>query len=105
MSQIIQLSFTNYAIPNIIMSLEDLFILYGKEIAFPKREEKGIMKLVLMIMLAVAMFVLFFCGYFVGVIKEKYGKNWLGAVPITIAILMFNIIWAITELGKTDRWQ
>nr|WP_295973037.1 hypothetical protein [uncultured Bacillus sp.] len=63
------------------------------------------MQLVLMIMLALAMVVLFFCGFFVGVIKEKYGKNWIHAVPITIAILMFNIIWALTELAKTDRWQ
>ncbi|WP_394231597.1 hypothetical protein [Niallia oryzisoli] len=63
------------------------------------------MKLALMILLALAMFVLFFCGYFAGVIKEKYGKNWLQAVPITVAILMFNVIWALTELAKTERWQ
>ncbi|WP_338447906.1 hypothetical protein R4Z09_16830 [Niallia oryzisoli] len=63
------------------------------------------MKLVLMLLLALAMFVLFFCGYYAGVIKEKYGKNWLQAVPITVAILMFNVIWALTELAKTDRWQ
>lgn len=63
------------------------------------------MKLILMLLLALAMFVLFFCGYYAGVIKEKYGKNWLQAVPITVAILMFNVIWALTELAKTDRWQ
>ncbi|KOP83098.1 hypothetical protein ACTHO0_10985 [Cytobacillus praedii] len=63
------------------------------------------MKIVLMIMLAAGMFVLFFCGYFTGVIKEKLGKNWLLAVPISISLLMFNIIWAITELAKADRWQ
>ncbi|MFE8702084.1 hypothetical protein ACFYKX_15915 [Cytobacillus sp. FJAT-54145] len=63
------------------------------------------MKFALFIMLAAAMAVLFFCGYYVGVIKEKYGKNWLSAVPITIAILMFNIIFAIYELSKTARWQ
>lgn len=63
------------------------------------------MKLALMILLALAMFVLFFCGYYAGVIKEKYGKNWLQSVPITVAILMFNVIWALTELAKTDRWQ
>ena len=63
------------------------------------------MKLVIMLMLALAMVVLFFCGYSLGVIKEKYGKNWLQAVPITVAILMFNIIWALTELAKSDRWQ
>lgn len=63
------------------------------------------MEIILMIMLAAAMFVLFFCGYFTGIIKEKLGKNWLIAVPITVSILMFNIIWAITELAKADRWQ
>lgn len=63
------------------------------------------MELALMLMLAAAMAVLFLCGFYVGVIKEKYGKNWLQAVPVTVAILMFNIIWAITEMAKTDRWQ
>lgn len=63
------------------------------------------MKLALLIMLSAALFVLFFCGYYVGVIKEKYGKNWLHAVPITIAILMFNIVLAIYELSKTPHWQ
>jgi chromate transport protein ChrA len=63
------------------------------------------MKLVIMIMLALAMVVLFFCGYYAGVIKEKYGKNWIQAVPITVAILMFNIIWALTEMAKSDRFQ
>ncbi|MBB6444559.1 hypothetical protein [Bacillus benzoevorans] len=63
------------------------------------------MELVIMIMLALAMVVLFFCGYYAGVIKEKYGKNWISAVPITVAILMFNIIWALTEMAKSDRFQ
>lgn len=63
------------------------------------------MQLTLMIMLAAAMFVLFFCGFYSGVIKEKYGKNWLLAVPITVAILMFNIIWILTELAKSARYQ
>ncbi|WP_257985864.1 hypothetical protein [Bacillus sp. M6-12] len=59
----------------------------------------------LVIMMVAAMFVLFLCGYFVGVIKEKYGRNWLFAVPLTIAILMFNIIWALMEMSKDGRWQ
>ena len=58
------------------------------------------MELVIMIMLALAMVVLFFCGYFVGVTKEMYGKNWIQAVPITVALLMFNIIWALAEMAK-----
>ncbi|WP_108671459.1 hypothetical protein [Peribacillus acanthi] len=62
------------------------------------------MYLAFTIMLVAAMFVLFLCGYYVGVIKEKFGKNWLHAVPITIAILMFNIIWALLEMGKSGRW-
>ncbi|RSK27280.1 hypothetical protein EJF36_10520 [Bacillus sp. HMF5848] len=63
------------------------------------------MYIALSIMLVAAMFTLFACGYYVGVIKEKYGKNWLHAVPITIAILMFNIIWALLEMAKDSRWQ
>lgn len=63
------------------------------------------MKLVIIIMLSVALFVLFACGYYVGVIKEKYGRNWLLAVPATVAILMFNIVLALCELAKADRWQ
>lgn len=62
------------------------------------------MKLALLIMLAAALFVLFGCGYYVGVIKEKFGKNWLFAVPITVAILMFNIVLAIYEMSQAGRW-
>ena len=61
------------------------------------------MEIALLIMLAAALFVLFFCGYYVGVIKEKLGKNWLLAVPITVSILMFNIVLAVYELSKS-RW-
>ncbi|MBA4537754.1 hypothetical protein H1Z61_11590 [Bacillus aquiflavi] len=63
------------------------------------------MYIALSIMLVAAMFVLFMCGYYTAVIKAKYGKNWLQAVPITVALLMFNIIWALVELSKTARWQ
>ncbi|MBU8878934.1 hypothetical protein BGM26_08040 [Bacillus sp. FJAT-29790] len=63
------------------------------------------MQIVLMVMLALSMFVLFFCGFYAGVIKEKYGKNWLQAVPIVVAIFMFNIIFILTELFKADRYQ
>jgi len=63
------------------------------------------MEIALMIMISAALFVLFFCGYYAGVIKEKYGKSWLQAVPITVAILMFNIIWILTQLIKADRFQ
>lgn len=63
------------------------------------------MYIAISIMLVAAMFVLFLCGYYVGIIKEKYGKSWLQAVPVTVAILMFNIIWAIVELSKNPRWQ
>lgn len=63
------------------------------------------MYIALSIMLAAAMFVLFMCGYYVGVLKEKYKRTWLYAVPITVALLMFNIIWAIVELSKSARWQ
>ncbi|WLR56731.1 hypothetical protein LC048_07575 [Mesobacillus subterraneus] len=63
------------------------------------------MSIALSIMLVAAMVVLFFCGYYVRVIIEKFGMNWLHAVPITVAILMFNIIWALLEMAKSARWQ
>lgn len=63
------------------------------------------MKLVLMLVLVASMVVLFFSGYFVGMLKERYGKNLLIIIPICIAMFMFNIIWAITELAKDARWQ
>ncbi|WP_050615296.1 hypothetical protein [Bacillus testis] len=62
------------------------------------------MYLAITIMMVAAMFALFMCGYYTGVIKEKYGRNWLFAVPFTIALLMFNVIWAIVEMGKAGRW-
>ncbi|UQD52268.1 hypothetical protein C0971_09775 [Bacillus methanolicus] len=55
-------------------------------------------------MLVAAMVVLFFCGYYVAEIKEKYGKNLLMLVPITIAMFMFHLIWALLEMSKSGRW-
>ncbi|CAH2713201.1 MULTISPECIES: hypothetical protein [Neobacillus] len=63
------------------------------------------MKLILMFVLVAAMVVLFFSGFFVGMLKERYGKNLLILVPVCIALVMFNIIWALTELAKSARWQ
>lgn len=63
------------------------------------------MYIVLSLMMVAAMLVLFMCGYYFRLIKEKYGMNWLHAVPITVAILMFNVIWALMELAKSSRWQ
>lgn len=63
------------------------------------------MKLILMLVLVAAMIVLFFCGYFVGMLKERYGKNLLIVIPICISMFMFHLIWALTELAKSARWQ
>lgn len=63
------------------------------------------MKITLLIMFSISLLVLFGCGYYLGVIKEKYGKNWLLAVPIGVALLMFNVAIAIYELSKTPNWQ
>jgi len=62
------------------------------------------MYFVLVGMLVAAMCGLFACGYSVAIIKQKYGKSWLHAVPITVAMLMFNVIWALLEMGKSGRW-
>lgn len=58
----------------------------------------------LTIMMIAAMCGLFSCGYFVAVINRKYGRSWLHAIPITIALLMFNVIWALLEMAKSGRW-
>jgi hypothetical protein len=63
------------------------------------------MNLILMLMLVAAMVVLFFCGYFVGMLKERYGKNLLIVIPVCISMFMFHLIWALTELSKSGRWQ
>lgn len=63
------------------------------------------MYLIMYIMMAGALFVLFMCGYYVGVFKQKYGKSWLHIIPIIIAILMVNVVWAIVEIIKSGRWQ
>jgi hypothetical protein len=63
------------------------------------------MKIILMLILVAAMVVLFFCGYFVGMLKERYGKNLLIVIPVCISIFMFHLIWALIELSKSGRWQ
>ncbi|WP_210365094.1 hypothetical protein [Bacillus sp. REN3] len=63
------------------------------------------MYIALSLMLVAAMSVLFMCGYYFRLVREKYGWSWLHAVPVTVAILMFNIIWALMELAKSSRWQ
>ncbi|RYI31121.1 hypothetical protein EVU96_03595 [Bacillus infantis] len=63
------------------------------------------MRYALLIMLVSSMSVLFICGYFTAVIKVKYGKSWLHAVPAAVAVLMFNIIFALVEMAKAGRWE
>ncbi|WP_318507515.1 hypothetical protein [Bacillus sp. T3] len=63
------------------------------------------MYIVLVVMLVLACLTLFYCGYYLAVIKEKMGRSVLIAIPITIGIFMFNVIWALVELGKSPHWQ
>ncbi|MGD6857280.1 hypothetical protein [Bacillus infantis] len=63
------------------------------------------MRYALLIMLVSSMSVLFICGYFTAVIKAKYGKTWLHAVPAAVAVLMFNIIFVLVEMAKAGRWE
>ena len=93
MSQFIHSIFTKTLLEVAIIGYRVLFSSNGGKVV----------EIALLIMLAAALFVLFFCGYYVGVIKEKWGKNWLLAVPITVSILMFNIVLAVYELTKA-RW-
>lgn len=62
------------------------------------------MYFVLTFMMIAAVLVVFLCGYYLAIIKQKIGRNWLYAIPITVAILMFNVIWALMEMGKSGRW-
>lgn len=63
------------------------------------------MQAVIVVMLIVAMITLFLSGYFVGLLRERYGKSWIMVVPIFLAMFMVNVIWALTELAKNPRWQ
>ncbi len=63
------------------------------------------MYIVLVVMLVAACLTLFFCGYYLAVIKEKIGRSVLIAIPITIGLFMFNVIWALLELSKSPHWQ
>lgn len=56
------------------------------------------------IMMVAAVFAVFLCGYYLAVIKQRFGRSWLSAVPLTVGILMFNVIWALIEMGKSGRW-
>lgn len=56
------------------------------------------MFIVLLVMTIVASVVLFLCGYYLGVIKEKLGKNALMFAPIFVALFMFNIILILMEV-------
>lgn len=58
-----------------------------------------------MLVLVAVMIVLFFCGYFVGMLKERYGKNLLIVIPICISMFMFHLIWPLNELAKSARSQ
>lgn len=63
------------------------------------------MYIVLVVMLLAACLTLFFSGYYLAAIKHKYGKSVLIAIPLTVGLFMFNIIWALLELAKTPHWQ
>ncbi|MGJ7920187.1 hypothetical protein [Neobacillus sp. LXY-4] len=63
------------------------------------------MYIVLVAMLVLACITLFYSGYYLAVIKQKIGRTVLIAIPIAIGIFMFNVIWALVELGKSPHWQ
>ena len=52
-----------------------------------------------------AMCAMFACGYYVRDLKAKYGLSWLLAVPVTAAMLMFHIIWALLEMARAGRFD
>ena len=62
------------------------------------------MTYVYLAMFIAGLFGLFFTGFFTGVIKEKMGRHVLLVVPVFIAILLFNVVWAILEMGRAGRW-
>lgn len=59
------------------------------------------MFVILLVMLVVACIVLFLCGYFLSVIKEKMGKHALMFAPVVVALFMFNIVLILVELSGT----
>lgn len=63
------------------------------------------MYIVLVVMLVLACATLFGSGYYLAIIKEKMGRTVLIAIPIAVGVFMFNVIWALVELGKSPHWQ
>lgn len=56
------------------------------------------------IMMAATLIALLASGYATGIIREKYGKHHvLSFIPILIAILMINIVFAIVEMSRAGR--
>ncbi|MED3550355.1 hypothetical protein [Cytobacillus praedii] len=63
------------------------------------------MYIILLIMLISACFVLILCGYFISIIRLKFGKSIFLFIPIVIAIFMINIVIALVELSHTPNWS
>ncbi|WP_017756286.1 hypothetical protein [Calidifontibacillus oryziterrae] len=56
------------------------------------------------IMMLATLVALLGSGYATGIIREKYGKTHvLNFIPILIAILMINIVFALVEMSRAGR--
>ncbi|WP_102345029.1 hypothetical protein [Bacillus sp. Marseille-P3661] len=56
------------------------------------------------IMMMATLITLLICGFAMGKISEKYGRtHLLQFIPITIAILMINIVFAVVEMSRAGR--
>lgn len=56
------------------------------------------------IMMVATLFALLICGYAAGFISAKFSKtNLLNFIPVLIAILMINIVFALVEMSRVGR--
>lgn len=56
------------------------------------------------IMMFATLIALLVCGYAVGMISAKFSKtHLLNFIPVLIAILMINIVFALVEMSRVGR--
>ncbi|WP_458412038.1 hypothetical protein ACNQFZ_14470 [Schinkia sp. CFF1] len=56
------------------------------------------------IMMLATLLALLVCGYAIGAISAKLSKtNLLNFIPVLIAILMINIVFALVEMSRVGR--
>lgn len=57
-----------------------------------------------MVIMMATLIAILICGFSIGTITQKYGKdNLLNFIPILIVIMMINIVYALVEMSRVGR--